>query len=81
MRYYRTITLRDGRTCILRNGTDRDGQALLDIYILTHSQTDYLLSYPDEATMTAEQETQFLKGKAESENEIELLAETGQKII
>ena len=81
MRYYRTITLRDGRTCILRNGTDRDGQALLDIYILTHSQTDYLLSYPDEATMTAEQEAQFLKERTESANEIELLAEVVGSVV
>lgn len=81
MRYYRTITLRDGRTCVLRNGTDRDGQALLDIYILTHSQTDYLLSYPDEATMTAEQEAQFLKERTESANEIELLAEVDGIVV
>ena len=81
MRYYRTIMLRDGRTCILRNGTDRDGQALLDIYILTHSQTDYLLSYPDEATMTAEQEAQFLKERTESANEIELLAEVDGIVV
>ena len=75
MEYNKTITLKDGRTCILRNGTDRDGQALLDIYILTHGQTDYLLSYQDEASMTAEEEAQFLKGKTDSRNEIELLAE------
>ena len=81
MRYYRTITLRDGRTCVLRNGTERDGQALLDIYILTHSQTDYLLSYPDEATMTAEQEAQFLKERTESANEIELLAEVDGIVV
>ena len=75
MKYTKTITLKDGRNCVLRNGTDQDGQALLDIFNLTHAQTDYLLSYPDETTMTAEQEAQFLKEKAESENEIEILAE------
>ncbi len=75
MIYNEMITLKNGRKCILRNGTEQDGQALLDIYILTHSQTDYLLSYPDEATMTAEQEAQFLKDKTESPNEIEILAE------
>ena len=48
MKYNKTITLKDGRKCLIRNGTDRDGQALLDVYILTHAQTDYLLSYPDE---------------------------------
>ena len=81
MKYNKTVTLRDGRTCVLRSGTERDGQALLDIFVLTHTQTEYLIDYPDEITMTAEQETQFLKEKAESENEIELLAETDGKVI
>ena len=74
MKFTKTIILKDGRTGVLRNGTEQDGQALLDIYNLTHAQTDYLLSYPDESTMTAEQEAQFLKEKSESENEIEVLA-------
>ena len=81
MKYYKAVTLKDGRTCILRNGTERDGQALLDIYLLTHAQTDYLLSYPDEATMTAEQEAQFLKDRTESPNEIELFAEVDGAVV
>ncbi len=75
MRYSQTITLKDGRSCVLRSGTEADGPALLENFILTHSQTDWLLDYPDEITMTAEQEAAFLKEKAESENEIELVAE------
>ena len=71
----KTIRLKDGRECILRNGEERDGQAALDNFILTHEQTDFLLSYPDENAMTAEQEAQYLKTKAESTNEIELVAE------
>ena len=75
MQYSRTIPLKDGRSCILRNGTEADGPALLKNFILTHCQTDWLLDYPDEITMTAEQEAAFLREKAESENEIELVAE------
>ena len=74
MKFTKTIILKDGRTGVLRNDTEQDGQALLDIYNLTHAQTDYLLSYPDESTLTSEQEAQFLKEKSESENEIEILA-------
>lgn len=81
MNYQKTITLKDGRACTLRNGEEPDGQALLDLFILTHAQTDWLLSYPDEVTFTAEQEKQFLKEKAESENEIEILAELDGKLI
>ena len=75
MKYERTILLKDGRTCVLRNGTERDGQAHLDLFLLTHRQTDFLLSYPDEITCTAEEQAEFLKAKTESENEIEILAE------
>ena len=52
MEYRETITLKDGRTCILRNGTVEDGKAVLDNFILTHEQTDNLLSYPDEAFLS-----------------------------
>lgn len=75
MEYQKTIILKDGRECILRNGTERDGEAALANFILTHEQTDYLLTYPDENTITAEQESRFLQQKTESENEIEILAE------
>ena len=75
MEYNETIQLRDGRQCILRNGTERDGETALTNFILTHEQTDYLLSYPDESAMTADQESEFLLKKTESENEIEILAE------
>ena len=73
MEYRETITLKDGRTCILRNGTEKDGKAVLDNFILTHEQTDNLLSYPDESDITAEQEAQFLKNKTESSCEIEMV--------
>ena len=48
---------------------------MLANFILTHEQTDYLLSYPDESTMTAEQEGRFLQEKTDSDNGIEILAE------
>ena len=81
MKYNKVITLKDGRSCILRNGTALDGQALLNIFLLTHAQTDYLLSYPDESTMTVEQEAQFLKEKTESLNGIEILAEMDGTVV
>ncbi len=81
MKYNKVITLKDGRSCILRNGTALDGQALLNIFLLTHAQTDYLLSYPDESTMTVEQEAQFLKEKTESLNGIEILAEVDGTVV
>ena len=81
MQFHKIITLKDGRTCTLRNGTAEDGQAVLDIFNLTHAQTDYLLTYPEESTLTARQEADYLAQKTESADEIELLAELDGEIV
>ena len=36
MRYFEKILLKDGRECILRNGTAADAQAVLEVFQLTH---------------------------------------------
>ena len=74
MIYDQIIQLKNGMACCLRNGMESDGQAVLDNFNLTHGETDYLLSYPDETSFDAMRESQFLKHKAESANEIEMLA-------
>ena len=81
MKYYEIITLKDGRQCCLRNGTEADAEAARDCFILTHEQTDYLLTYPDEnSVIDVQQEAQFLKDKTESADEIEILAEVDGKV-
>ncbi len=75
MEYNKIITTKDGRECCLRNGAYDDGAALFEIFNLTHEQTDFLLSYPEENSYNAEQEADFLQKKTESKNEIEILAE------
>lgn len=80
MKYYEKINLKDGRECILRNCTEADGEAVLEIFNLTHEETDNLMSYPDESTLNAEEEASFLKEKEDSDKEIEILAEIDGKI-
>ena len=63
MEYNKTIRMKDGRTCILRNGTAADGAAVYDIFQQTHAETDYLLSYPEENSFTPEEESAFLQKK------------------
>ena len=74
MQYHKTIILKDGRACTLRNGTAEDGEALLKIFNLTHTQTDYLLTYPEEHSYTVEDEAELLRRKTDSVDEIEILA-------
>ena len=75
MQYNRSITLRDGRLCLLRNGVAADSEAVLASFLLTRRQTDFLLTYPDEISFTVEQEAQFLQGKADCPDEVLLVAE------
>ena len=81
MEYRETITLKDGRSCLLRNGTSDDGQALLDVFVQTHGETDYLLTYADECTMTADDEASYLKEKTEDPREIEIVAVVDGEIV
>ena len=81
MEYRKTIRLKDGRDCLLRNGTPEDAKAVLENFLLTHGQTDFLLTYPDEVTLTLEQETDYLRKKAESKDELEILAELEGRIV
>ena len=74
MEYHKEVTLKDGRECILRNGTEDDAREVLDIFNLTHTETDFLLSYPDENSFDVKQEGEFLRAKTESDNEIEIVA-------
>lgn len=74
MKYNKTVILKNGKSCCLRNGTEWDGKTLCDVMIKTHGETDFLLSYPDEDDFTPDGEREYLKNKAESENEAEILA-------
>lgn len=81
MIYNKKITLKNGDICTLRNGTERDGEQVLEVFSLTHSETDFMLTYPDENSFIAAQESDFLKEKTESKNEIEIVAEINGKIV
>lgn len=81
MLYHQTVTLKDGRTCILRNCVSADGGAVLDVFVRTHGQTDFMLTYADETTMTAQQEGQFLQEKIDSPDAIEIAAEVDGHIV
>ena len=75
MKYCKTVTLKDGRTCIVRNGEEKDAEGVLANFIATHGQTEFLTTYPDETPITLDQEKAYLKGKAESERDAALVAE------
>ena len=80
MKYYQEIILKNGKTAVLRNGTETDGSAVLENFNATHAETDYLLSYPDETTFDAIQEGRFLSRKEANPNEVEIIAIVDGKV-
>ena len=81
MKYEKTTRLKDGREYVIRNGVAADGAGALANFRLAHEQTDFLLSYPDESKMTAEQEAEFLQAKTDSDREVELVAVVDGEIV
>ena len=75
MQYNKTVILKDGRTCVVRNGEEKDAEGVLANFIATHGQTEFLTTYPDETPITPDQEKAYLKGKTESERDAALVAE------
>ena len=81
MKYEQKIVTKDGKEVYIRSGEAADGSAVLENFNQTHAESDYLLSYPDENTFDAEQESRFLARKAESPKEIELLALVDGRVV
>ena len=81
MKYQKEVILKDGRSCILRNGTAPDAQAVRDNFILTHGQTDFLTTYPEEISFTVDREKEYLTKKTESSREVALVAEVDGEIV
>ena len=80
MKYNQKVILKNGKEALLRNGDQADGKEVFEVFNLTHAETDYLLSYPDENSYDPEQEAQFLSDKTNSPNEIEIVAIVDGKI-
>jgi len=81
VKYNKQTELKNGKTLIMRSGTAEDAEQVLSVFLQAHAETDYLLTYPEENTFTAEQEAEFLQNIADSGNEIELLAIIDGKVV
>lgn len=80
MKYTKKFVAKNGKEIIIRNAESADGEAVLENFNLTHAETDFLLTYPDESSFTAELESRFLGRKAESANEAELVADNKRAV-
>ena len=81
MKYYQTVTLKNGKTCIIRHAEAAVAAEVRRSFLQTHAETDNLLTYPDESKMTVESEADFLQKTADSENAVELCAILDGKLV
>ena len=81
MKFYKKITLKDGRECILRDCRASDGAEVLDVFLRTHEETDFMLTYPDENTFTAASEADYLAEIRDSDDGVEICAELDGTIV
>ena len=58
----RRITLKDGRTCILRPTAPDIAEEMIEYLKITSGETPWLLRNPDEVTYTPESEKEILSG-------------------
>lgn len=66
----KNIILKDGSSCIIRSPGPEDARAMLEYMRETSRETYFLLRYPEELTLTEEQEKRWLQDVLESRNEV-----------
>ena len=81
MKYTKTVVLEGRAELLVRNAVASDVRALRETTQLTHAETDYLLSYPDEQSSDDEQEARSLEETERSSNEVELVAVIDGRIV
>ena len=75
------ITLKNGEDALFRSPVAADAAQMLEYLKTTSAETDFVLRYPEECTMTQEQEVTFLQGIVDSPNTVMILCEIDGKIV
>lgn len=70
----RTITLKDGRTCVLKPNSPEYAAEMIEYMTKTAGETEYLLRYPDEVNFTVEKEKEILGNILEDPYHIMMIA-------
>ena len=81
MKYSKLISLKDNRPCLLRSATSKDADKVLDCFNTVRTQTDFLLTYPDEMNLSVADEAFFLSKKEKSEKETFVIAIVNGKVV
>lgn len=75
------IMLKNGTAALLRTPEMKDAQALIDLLKAATAETNFLSSYPEEITMSREDEERWIAGHRESPLTYDILCEIGGEIV
>ena len=73
--------LKDGRVCEIREIHVNDAADMVENLKIVNGESDFMNSYPDEITMTAEEEEKMIKGFNKSDTTLMLVVEMDGKLI
>ena len=68
------IILKDGAECTLRSPDENDAEKMIEYLRMTSGETYFMIRYPEEITMSADKEKEFLKRSLESSTELMIAA-------
>ena len=77
----KSIKLKNGATCILRNPKMEDATKMIDFLKVTATETNFLVKYPEEVNITIEQEEGILQWFNESERDLMIIAEVDGEVM
>lgn len=65
--------LKDNRVCTLRSAAVSDAAAIIDFLRISNTETYFMLRYPEEVTLTEDEEIGILKNWEDSSNKLFLM--------
>ncbi len=75
------IILKNGEVCTLRSPDITDAEKLLEYLKKTSYETNFMLRYPEEVTMTVEDEKEFINSIRKNPNSIMISAFLGDQLV
>ena len=70
----KTVTLKSGRTCLIRRPEEADAEALLEYLKTTAGETPYVIRGPEEVRTSLEEEVEFIRRNRDDPRGLMLLA-------
>lgn len=74
------IQLKNGKACLIRRPEESDAEAMLDYLKATSAETPYMGREPEEHTMGAEEEAEFIRRNRENPRALMLSAYIGGRL-